>query len=411
MEGEIMVNTLMKKCKKLDDLNWSLILENAYLFFFGIFILYSFLGTTTFNIKWHPFFEFILRFIMMSIILIRYWSFKDDNKLMMAFVFVMTLCFLVSWYRSTYGEIMYTCLMILGAKNISFKKLIAVFASVCFVTLIVTMGAALTGHIKNLIYYRGTSQRIAFGICYPTDFSAHVFYLILCYWYLRGMKLSYVEIVFVALLGVFVYVFCNARLNTICIFFASFVMIATKILLNKNIKKLVSSRLKFIIIKILTYFSAICAFVIFALTYFFNGSNKLLASLNLLLNNRLVLGKMALTKYGITKFGQEIFEVGAGGTTKKLNYYFYIDSSYIRVAIKYGLLVFILILSIMILINYRSIVNKDWVLLAIMGLVAIQCIVEQHLIDISYNPFLWALLASFNVERNSLKQCTNSDGR
>ena len=47
----------------------------------------------------------------------------------------------------------------------------------------------------------------------------------------------------------------------------------------------------------------------------------------------------------------------------------------------------------MLLIGMRSISTRGFCLAAIILLLGISCMVEQHLLDISYNPFLIALLA------------------
>ena len=45
------------------------------------------------------------------------------------------------------------------------------------------------GIIENLSYAQpGRMTRMAFGIGYPTDFGAHVLFLLLCYFYLRRKK-------------------------------------------------------------------------------------------------------------------------------------------------------------------------------------------------------------------------------
>lgn len=73
--------------------------------------------------------------------------------------------------------------------------------------------------------------------------------------------------------------------------------------------------------------------------------------------------------------------------------YFFIDSSFIRLAIIYGLVIGVFVIIVMLLIGMRSISTRGFCLAAIILLLGISCMVEQHLLDISYNPFLIALLA------------------
>ena len=73
-------------------------------------------------------------------------------------------------------------------------KVIRVFLWVSTGCLLVTMAAALTGKIENLIYVqkeRGGITRISFGSIYPTDFSAHVFFSAACYLWLKVRNIRY----------------------------------------------------------------------------------------------------------------------------------------------------------------------------------------------------------------------------
>lgn len=81
-------------------------------------------------------------------------------------------------------------------------------------------------------------------------------------------------------------------------------------------------------------------------------------------------------------------------TTSNPDNYFYIDSSFLRVAILYGIIALIIIVTIMTIITWRSVHVYRYALASIITLVAISAIVEQRLVDLSFNPFLLALLAN-----------------
>ena len=51
------------------------------------------------------------------------------------------------------------------------------------------------------------------------------------------------------------------------------------------------------------------------------------------------------------------------------------------------------VLIVMTVISLHSIRVQNYLLAAIMLMVAVSCVIEQHLLDISFNPFLIALLA------------------
>ena len=122
--------------------------------------------------------------------------------------------------------------------------------------------------------------------------------------------------------------------------------------------------------------------------------------MNYFLSCRLFLGKLAIDKYGLSWFGSHVIEHGWGGskgfkmTTSNPDNYFYIDSSFLRVAILYGIIALIIIVTIMTIITWRSVHVYRYALASIITLVAISAIVEQRLVDLSFNPFLLALLAN-----------------
>ena len=74
--------------------------------------------------------------------------------------------------------------------------------------------------------------------------------------------------------------------------------------------------------------------------------------------------------------------------------YFFVDSSFLRILILYGVIAFIIVLAILTIISYRSITYGEYALATILVIVAISAVVEQRLVDVSYDPFLIALLAN-----------------
>ena len=77
--------------------------------------------------------------------------------------------------------------------------------------------------------------------------------------------------------------------------------------------------------------------------------------------------------------------------------YFYIDSSYLRLVMIYGVIVAFIMVGVMMTISIRSIVKENYVITVILLVVTLSCFVEQHLLELSYNPFLLILLANSKV--------------
>ena len=166
------------------------VLENLYLTVFAVFCLYFFMWTTTFWVSWPDFFVSDLRTIMIALIVVKASvSEKKSNWKELVFEIGLIVVFLAVKNRNGQEILLDTLLLILGAKEIASEKLIRVYTVTIATALFVTIGASLLGIIENLSYAQpGRMTRMAFGIGYPTDFGAHVLFLLLCYFYLRRKK-------------------------------------------------------------------------------------------------------------------------------------------------------------------------------------------------------------------------------
>lgn len=378
--------------------NLEIILETIYLCSFILFISYFFLNTTTFQIIWSDNFYVNVRTMMIVLTLIRVGYSKKYSFEETVLVFVIGMVFLSAWYRNNYLELFDILIVILGAKGISFQKLLKVYFIVSSFLLLYTIGASLIGHIENWVYYdEGRRARNSFGIVYPTDFSAHVFYILLSYVYLRKGKLKYIELGIIFLAGCFVYWFCDARLNTICIIGMAAVFLLYKICEQKQVRNKFFIEGDFLS-GCLALSTLICCIVMTGLSLIYSHDNALSVWMDGVLNRRLQFGKKGIDIYGFSLWGKYIPQRGMGGVRGKVEFYYFLDSSYLSIALKYGLMVLGAILLIWLCIGLKAKRDQDIVLLLVLAIISVQCMVEHHMIEVAYNPFLMALFAT--LERN-----------
>ena len=92
---------------------------------------------------------------------------------------VVILIFGIVGLQTGYYELLQPVLLIVGAKNVRFDNILKVYTAVVSVMLIVAAIASRTGVIADVIGYspRNAAARHSYGIIYPTDFAAHIFYL------------------------------------------------------------------------------------------------------------------------------------------------------------------------------------------------------------------------------------------
>ena len=142
------------------------------------------------------------------------------------------------------------------------------------------------------------------------------------------------------------------------------------------------------------------------LSDFYQQDNEFLESINEAITGRLALGKKGLDDYGIPLLGQDVPMVGFGGSTTLEEEYFFIDSSYLNILLRYGILFLIMVLIIYGTICYKH--KKDTVLMLAVVLLAISCFIDHHMMEAAYNPLTYALFAKtgdamFKADKCSLK--------
>lgn len=375
-----------------------LIYEIGFVFYFVV----AFLQTTTFLDYFGRNTLHDISYIGLAIILFKIF-FIDNQKLSLFILNIVVLGLLVfTWRTSGEFTMLPMGILILGARNVNFRSIVKLYFGIGVIILLLTACSSLIGVIKNLVYHRGVTSvvRQSFGIIYPTDFAAHVFYLVLAYSYLKFKKLGWKSYLIFILIAWLLIKFCDARLSA----YALIILIPVLIIGRLAYKGWSAPKL---IADFYWTVPVILGYITFYLAYFYNSSNHIFWKINDLLSGRLKYSHEALQKYPVNIIGQHMLEHGWGGTKgmqmadKNPNNYFFVDSSYIRMTILYGIIVALLVLIIMTIISHRSVIHIEYALASIMVMIAISSVVEQRLYDAAYNPFLIALLANVYINKIS----------
>ncbi len=78
--------------------------------------------------------------------------------------------------------------------------------------------------------------------------------------------------------------------------------------------------------------------------------------------------------------------------------YFFIDASYVKVLLENGFLMFSLSLFWTTGIQYRLMKHQQLFAMSLMTIIALQCMMEHHLLDMAYNVFLLMLFADLKPD-------------
>lgn len=307
------------------------------------------------------------------------------------FIFICILTALLTWYFSKSTLALYMIMFMISSKDVNKDKIIEWYFWIGLIMLTIIIVSSQLNIIPDLKYIRDGGVRHSFGIIYPTDFASHIFYLILAYCYLFFEKLNWKRYSFFVVIAVFLYIFSDARLDTLCILAIIPIMYFIK--------------LKCKIINYYWFAPILLAVIISFSTVLYGLKMKIFYELDSVLSSRLSLGSTGFTDYGLQLFGNHIMEYGWGGESGIKAYkaasgsfkYFMIDSSFIRLQLIYGVIFTILIMFIITRASFKATLQQKYVFCGILLLLSLSSVVDQHMLEIAYNPFL-ILCMSFIFE-------------
>lgn len=322
--------------------------------------------------------------------------FVDKNTLFEYFMFAgIGITFFISSLGSGSRQLLIFMVVCLMAKKANNNAVIRTYLVVSISILLFVYFSTKIGKIPDLMYTRNLIVRHSYGIIYPTDFAAHVFYICCAYAFLRFEKFNIKDVLFLVFIALILYRQTDARMNA-----GMIIVLAVVIWLGKK-ERINYIATKIWLVPLLSFF-----FTYFS-TKYYNSNSLFFSFLNKFFSGRLGIVQNIMDEYGLKMFGQKVIEHGWGGNGFYLNTnifkYTYIDSAYMRLWIIYGVLVTFLFIFIF---SYLLKIVKNTKLVLTIALILITGIIEQHFIDIAYNPFFIILVSEYFKKKGSL-QCKN----
>ena len=395
-----MANLVGKKFHEIG--NWRIDGQIIYEIAFAFEFVVAFLITSTYTDYFANHLLHTLMFAGLALVLLKIFLFDDLDLKWLAIDAIVLILLLITWRTSKEFSLFSMGIFVLGARNVDFKRIIKIYFYAGMLLLAFVVISAMGGLIRNLVYRRDMTNivRQSFGIAYPTDFAAHVLYLILAYAYLKFGKIKWYDYAVFLAAAVFLVKFSDARLSAYAIILSIPVLwIGQRAQTDHLLSRFIAS----------FYWTVpiLSAYLVIIASYFFTPSNKILTKVNNASSGRLFLGHKAISEYGFSMFGKQIIEHGWGGANGlKMSQnapanYFFVDSSFLRMTILYGIIMAIIILLAMTKISWESFQKGSFALASIIVIVSVSAMVEQRLLDLAYDPFLIALLANVYTQHNA----------
>jgi hypothetical protein len=362
-------------------------LQYIYLFLFTGIVLKYYLNTTLLENSYSYDFYRVVKwtlvvFVVVNLILAAIKR-QFDSWLEIVFIVALIACAAVVSYTIGEDEVLDIVLLIAGAKNVSWKKIAYCYLCVAVVVQLVAFYAAHTGIVPDMTYETDRGIRQSFGIIYPTDFAAHVLFIFMVYVTLRESRLTFAEIALMFVAGYAIYHRTYARNDFICIVILCLILAVIKLLRVMGIQLSKHQWLKYFGIIMLV----VAIFCIIAVT-FYDPSSELYQKLDNIFSNRISLSYQGLAQYGIQPFGSVVIE-----NNTILGYNFFLDSSFIRIAIRYGWVFLSLITFVYMLCFERAVENyKDYTVIVLIVMLVFG-FTEHHMLEVAYCP-VWYMLFS-----------------
>lgn len=357
-----------------------------------MYIGYSFLLTTLFstiipNSVFSLFKYICLCMFIMSILISRF------SKRQILIVFWGVLLAILIFHSSGDSTIVLLIAFLLSSMNMRLSNVISIYFIINIILILITIIASLIGIIDNYSYVVNGSTRLAFGFLYTTDFAAHIFYLTLSFAFIIRKHINVFLSLIPACLGLIIFYFTRAKLDTILMLLITIALVCYQYTDLTYFKKLS------IFMTIMPFSMALISV---GLSWVYEPTNQLLARLDSILTNRLAMGHLALYEYPIKFFGQYISQNGSGGLSFDTGLtpagsnlaYFFIDSAYIKTLLAFGIVFFLLYLFGMSRSIYLNIKKANYMLPILLGLICISSVIDQHMLEIAYNPFLISIMTA-----------------
>ncbi len=371
--------------------------EYIFLVIVSIYFIRLFADTTLFFLPWPWHFDSLLRITSTIIVGMRFVCFGCKRSIKMILGVATSIIFMMSCFSNGYIFLWDLSILIFGAINISYKKILKVYSILGSIILGIAILAALTGSTKDLVY---TNGRHSFGIVYPTDFAAHVVFLSLTIWVvLRKIPATVMAFIMVGL-SFFLYHYCIARCGAIVMGLSAIAVLYIEQTESwKRDNKIIQWFAK-TIDRILVIWMPLCAAIIVGLSIKYDSENVKLDAINKLISSRLYLANKAISEYGIKPFGTAFYMIGGGSDTVSRGGYNFVDSSYCMILLRYGAMVLAIVCILSIWTASNAVKSKNRRLLMALALISVHSMIEHHLLELAYNPFLLVAFSDLSHDRD-----------
>ena len=286
-------------------------------------------------------------------------------------------------------------LFVYSARQFEFKKIAKFYLIVSIIALVFIIISSRLSIIPNYISIINNKRREFMGFryaLYPQIMALNITCLVSYLNYNSKISKKVLLSLLFLIGNLYIFYYTNSRLSL----FLSIIVLIVFIFFNKKMNKIFEN-------KMISFMLKNC-FIIFSIlslimTLNYDKTSSFYYNLDMKLEHRLLLGNNAIKEYGINLFGNDVVLVGNGVDkygVKTDGIYNYIDSLYVSVLIKYGIILAITILFLITYSLYKLNNNKDYFLLFIFFVFSLHGIFDDLGFYLYYNAFWLAIMSSMS---------------
>ena len=361
--------------------------ELLYYFALTVFLATLFIDQTELRATMEPTMKMALRLIryasvcLMAVKLIIAGSYPRTYLLLAATGALIALACALSSGRKI---LVYTAIAAAGAYRMDRDKVFTVATFTFLAGTLITVFLSQTGVFHDYIL-EGARGRHTLGFNWVTLSSIYWMFITVGYCNIRKDKITFIEIAAMGLGAIYLYKMTDARMSAGINFVFLLGVLAQKYLFHNGWK----------VIKAFNNMACILPFALFAaviiIQLLYKPGDTLWDELNQLLSTRLSLGARSM-ELPITLFGQKVEwhgnSLGEGILTGNNALYNYVDCSYLRIMIDYGIAGIATTLAIYAYGIFKAVREKNGLLIWSYILVLCFCLTEPWMTEFSFNPFL-----------------------
>ena len=343
--------------------------------------------------------------------------FKDTKKALFVVALVL-FCFLYTAYSPQYTSLPILIIAIVGGLGVSADQILISGIIGNFIMIMNNLLISLTSEqlfqYRNFFYLgKNTFYLPRFNNLSLTDCSAHYFWIVAAYIWVRGKKTTWGEVAVLGFLNVLIYSFTGASTSFLCILLVLIAVIQMKLWglvkskfesnSNPSLVKRIASKLNSAFVFCVRYSFVIFSFLMILLSSLYDSGNMFFYKLDHVLHGRLSIGFRGIIDHGIHLLNSGISNYGIDSSAD--SFYNFLDCSYINIMVINGIIMLVFYLVVMTSIQVRQ--KKNYLGLVILAVCALSCVEEHHLSELPYNFFVLLMFSDFELDKKLNLQAKN----